>query len=73
MIWHSQGCLTMDPAQRLTCSDLLSHPYMDPHKDIYDRNSDDHKAIENTKKRHMNRKSQGVSFLRSLHDRRFCP
>ncbi|XP_064600510.1 cyclin-dependent kinase-like 1 [Liolophura sinensis] len=53
-----KGCLTMDPAQRLTCSDLLSHPYMDPHKDIYDRNCDDHKPRENSKKRHI-RKSQG--------------
>ncbi|XP_048734552.1 cyclin-dependent kinase-like 1 isoform X2 [Ostrea edulis] len=31
-----QGCLTMDPAQRLSCTVLLQHPYMDQNKEIYD-------------------------------------
>lgn len=34
--WLLQGCLTMDPAQRLSCTVLLQHPYMDQNKEIYD-------------------------------------
>ncbi|KAL5007998.1 hypothetical protein ScPMuIL_013579 [Solemya velum] len=31
-----KGCLTMDPSQRLSCTDLISHPYMDRTPEIYE-------------------------------------
>ncbi|KAJ8308756.1 hypothetical protein KUTeg_013630, partial [Tegillarca granosa] len=31
-----KSCLKMDPSQRLSCSDLLVHPYMDVSKEILD-------------------------------------
>lgn len=30
----------MDPVQRLTCAELLEHPYMDYSRDIFERGAD---------------------------------
>lgn len=35
-----KGCLAMDPVQRLTCAELLEHPYMDYSRDIFERGAD---------------------------------
>lgn len=34
-IWtYLQGCLKMDPAERLTCNMLLHHPYIGPNMEM---------------------------------------
>ena len=50
----------MDPAQRSTCDELLTHPYFDQFAEFYDRN-DDQKARQKLTKREQKSRA-GVSI-----------
>lgn len=43
-----QGCLHMDPAERLTCEQLLKHPYFDGVRDAGDLTRQDDKSVRKT-------------------------
>lgn len=57
-----QGCLTMDPAQRLSCTTLLQHPYMDQNKEIYDSPNRKDKPERNKNKSVSRASNHYVSF-----------
>lgn len=43
-----KGCLHMDPAERLTCEQLLQHPYLDSVRDAGDLTRQDDKSVRKT-------------------------
>lgn len=43
-----QGCLHMNPAERLTCEQLLQHPYFDSVREIGDLAKDHDKPMRKT-------------------------
>uniref|UniRef100_A0A6Q2ZFW7 cyclin-dependent kinase n=1 Tax=Esox lucius TaxID=8010 RepID=A0A6Q2ZFW7_ESOLU len=61
-----KGCLRMDPTERLTCEQLLEHPYFDSQRDDSESRGRDHDRSTNRRSRLLPRKHLPPGYLPQL-------
>lgn len=67
-----KGCLHMDPAERLTCEQLLQHPYFDSIRDIGELTRQQDKPLRKTL-RQSRKHLTGLQYLPQLTSSRILP